>query len=62
MAHMSHMLQQPSGSTPSNVGSSSSRTMSLMEKQKYIEDYDFPYCDESNKYEKVAKIGQGTFG
>ncbi|KAH8348139.1 cyclin-dependent kinase 9 [Drosophila takahashii] len=62
MAHMSHMLQQPSASTPSSVGSSSSRTMSLMEKQKYIEDYDFPYCDESNKYEKVAKIGQGTFG
>lgn len=60
MAHMSHMLQQPA--TPSSVGSSSSRTMSLMEKQKYIEDYDFPYCDESNKYEKVAKIGQGTFG
>lgn len=22
----------------------------------------FPYCDESSKYEKVAKIGQGTFG
>ena len=22
----------------------------------------FPYCDESVKYEKVAKIGQGTFG
>lgn len=61
MAHMSHML--PQASTPSGVASgSSSRTMSLMEKQKYIEDYDFPYCDESSKYEKVAKIGQGTFG
>jgi hypothetical protein len=22
----------------------------------------FPFCDESIKYEKVAKIGQGTFG
>lgn len=22
----------------------------------------FQYCDESVKYEKVAKIGQGTFG
>lgn len=41
---------------------SSSRCLTLLEKQKYIEDYDFPYCDESNKYEKVAKIGQGTFG
>lgn len=34
----------------------------LDNKQKYIENYDFPYCDESSKYEKVAKIGQGTFG
>lgn len=34
----------------------------LGNKQKYIENYDFPYCDESSKYEKVAKIGQGTFG
>ncbi|XP_059613626.1 cyclin-dependent kinase 9 [Phlebotomus argentipes] len=35
---------------------------SLAAKQKYIEEYDFPYCDESGKYEKVSKIGQGTFG
>ena len=35
---------------------------SLANKQKYIENYDFPFCDESSKYEKVAKIGQGTFG
>lgn len=42
--------------------STSSTVLSLAEKQKYIEDYDFPYCDESSKYEKVAKIGQGTFG
>ncbi|XP_055639087.1 cyclin-dependent kinase 9-like [Toxorhynchites rutilus septentrionalis] len=42
--------------------STSSTVLSLTEKQKYIEDYDFPYCDESSKYEKVAKIGQGTFG
>lgn len=34
----------------------------LAAKQKYIENYDFQYCDESIKYEKVAKIGQGTFG
>lgn len=42
--------------------STSSTVLSMAEKQKYIEDYDFPYCDESSKYEKVAKIGQGTFG
>jgi len=37
-------------------------TMNTKEKEKYIEEFDFPYCDESSKYEKVAKIGQGTFG
>lgn len=31
-------------------------------KEKYIENYDFMCCAESIKYEKVAKIGQGTFG
>ena len=30
--------------------------------QSYIENYDFPYCAEVTKYEKQAKIGQGTFG
>lgn len=36
--------------------------MNPKEKEKYIEEFDFPHCDESTKYEKVAKIGQGTFG
>lgn len=36
--------------------------MSMKEKEKYIEEFAFPYCDETTKYEKVAKIGQGTFG
>ncbi|CAG5102032.1 Similar to cdk9: Cyclin-dependent kinase 9 (Danio rerio) [Cotesia congregata] len=36
--------------------------MNSKEKEKYIEEFDFPHCDESVKYEKVAKIGQGTFG
>ncbi|KOB72429.1 Cyclin-dependent kinase 9 [Operophtera brumata] len=44
------------------VLSTSSTILSMREKEKYIEDFDFPFCDESSKYEKVAKIGQGTFG
>ena len=36
--------------------------MNIKEKEKYIEDYEFQFCDEASKYEKVAKIGQGTFG
>lgn len=27
-----------------------------------LEELEFPYCDEVGKYEKLTKIGQGTFG
>ncbi|XP_022240831.1 cyclin-dependent kinase 9-like isoform X2 [Limulus polyphemus] len=47
-------------STSTNVSSSSvSHAQQVMNK---LEDFDFPYCDEVTKYEKLAKIGQGTFG
>lgn len=36
--------------------------MSTREKEKYVENFSFPYCNEASKYEKVCKIGQGTFG
>ncbi|KRX91007.1 Cyclin-dependent kinase 9-B, partial [Trichinella pseudospiralis] len=29
---------------------------------KYLEDCTFPYIADVNKYEKIIKIGQGTFG
>ncbi|CAH0599420.1 unnamed protein product [Chrysodeixis includens] len=44
------------------VISTNSTILNMREKEKYIEEFDFPFCDESSKYEKVAKIGQGTFG
>ena len=49
-------------------GSSSSTSqshftkMNVSETHSYIENYDFPFCEEVSKYEKQAKIGQGTFG
>ena len=36
--------------------------MNVSETHSYIENYDFPFCEEVSKYEKQAKIGQGTFG
>lgn len=52
--------QVPANATPAAPPSKTQQTLAA--KQKYIENYDFQYCDESIKYEKVAKIGQGTFG
>lgn len=53
-------------SGPSNSGGRESvnnqAIMNIREKEKYIENFNFPHCDETAKYERVAKIGQGTFG
>ncbi|XP_044728460.1 cyclin-dependent kinase 9 [Chrysoperla carnea] len=51
-----------STSRPETVYTVSQNALSVKEKEKYIENFNFPYCAESSKYEKVAKIGQGTFG
>lgn len=31
-------------------------------KDKYLEQYNFSYCEKASKYSLIAKIGQGTFG
>ena len=36
--------------------------MNPKDREKFLDELEFPYCDEVNKYEKMAKIGQGTFG
>ncbi|KAJ9596502.1 hypothetical protein L9F63_012485, partial [Diploptera punctata] len=47
----------------SNKRGSESTIMNTKEKKrKYIEEFHSPFCDEASKYQKVAKIGQGTFG
>lgn len=50
--------------TPADAARSreNNKMMNTREKEDYIENCMFPFCDESGKYEKVAKIGQGTFG
>jgi len=48
--------QQPSASSAQTFQGTSASA-----RQKF-EDLDFPFCPEANKYEKLTKIGQGTFG
>ncbi|KAJ9596499.1 hypothetical protein L9F63_012482, partial [Diploptera punctata] len=60
ISHQKHILNMMSSNRGSeNTGST---IMNTKEKEKYIEEFDFPFCDEASKYDKVAKIGQGTFG
>ncbi|XP_033224069.1 cyclin-dependent kinase 9-like [Belonocnema kinseyi] len=37
-------------------------TMNTLERQIYVEQFNFPFCEEINKYDLLVKIGQGTFG
>ncbi|XP_066436671.1 cyclin-dependent kinase 9 isoform X2 [Eleutherodactylus coqui] len=46
----------PSGSEPPPSSASGSAML------KNYDGLEFPYCDEVSKYERLAKIGQGTFG
>jgi len=43
-------------------GTSTSWSRAPSDRDQYIEQFDFPFCEEVSKYEKQAKIGQGTFG
>lgn len=53
-----------SGSTGATAGGSGSVSggSGIESTHTYIETCDFPYCEEVSKYERIAKIGQGTFG
>ena len=45
------------------TGSSSDESSRHAHKMSKLDDFDFPYCrDATVTYEKLAKIGQGTFG
>ena len=54
-------MSQPSSSSSSaglgGMGSGSSREL-----DSYIESLRYPFCHDVSKYERMAKIGQGTFG
>ena len=66
--HPHHQQQQQQLRHPSTVQvattpqASSSPSSVSSENHRYIELFDFQYCAEISKYEKLAKIGQGTFG
>lgn len=54
--------ERPNSVVPVAKPVPSAIVQNLMAKEQYIANFDRFYCDDSSKYEKVAKIGQGTFG
>ncbi len=68
--HSAHsMSSQMSATSAASAasGSSSSKghgppAMTPQEKDRYVEKFDFMYCAKVEKYEKLTKVGQGTFG
>lgn len=62
MQPMSSRSGIPAGRSNEIIRMPSGAFSSTREKDKYVEDFNFPFCDDASKYERVTKIGQGTFG
>lgn len=45
----------PQMKTPQNIGPSNATSSQA----KIDDDFDYPFCDDVSKYEKLTKIGQG---
>lgn len=62
MQSISSRSSIPAGRSNEIMRMTSGAFSSTREKDKYVEDFNFPFCDDASKYERVTKIGQGTFG
>lgn len=49
-------------SQQSDSGISTASSQSTISKYQCVQHCNFPYCDDVDKYERIAKIGQGTYG
>lgn len=50
--------QQP----PPNQQQQQQQSQSQASLLKYLEEFQFPFMEDVSKYDKIIKIGQGTFG